>query len=164
MTQAPHWLRVGIVGRAHGLDGSFYVVQATPEALALGAELQVRGRLRAIERRAGTDPRPIIRLDGCHDRDGADALRGEELLLARERAPELEPDEWWAEDLEGCSVRDGERPVGRVTRLLALPSCEVLEVAREDGELLVPLVADAVRSVDLEARTIDIDLGFLGET
>jgi ribosomal 30S subunit maturation factor RimM len=29
--------------------------------------------------------------------------------------------------------------------------------------LLVPLVTDAVREVDLERRTIDVDLRFLGE-
>ena len=45
-------------------------------------------------------------------------------------APELGPDEWWAEDLEGCAVHDGDREVGTVRRLLALPSCEVLEVER----------------------------------
>ncbi len=55
--------------------------------------------------------------------------------------------------------------IGRVTRLLALPSCEVLEVQRDDGagELLVPLVRDAVREVDLETSAIDVDLRFLGE-
>jgi 16S rRNA processing protein RimM len=38
----------------------------------------------------------------------------------------------------------------------------VLEVEREGGgELLVPLVRDAVRSVDVAARRIDVDLGFL---
>jgi ribosomal 30S subunit maturation factor RimM len=49
--------------------------------------------------------------------------------------------------------------------MLALPSCEVLEVARESGtgELLVPLVTDAVRSVDLARRAIEVDLRFLGE-
>jgi 16S rRNA processing protein RimM len=45
-----------------------------------------------------------------------------------------------------------------------MPSCELLEVRRESGEeLLVPLVRDAVRSVDVEARRIDVDLEFLGE-
>jgi ribosomal 30S subunit maturation factor RimM len=41
----------------------------------------------------------------------------------------------------------------------------VLEVARGDGEadLLVPLVSDAVRDVDVERRQIDVDLRFLGE-
>jgi 16S rRNA processing protein RimM len=55
--------------------------------------------------------------------------------------------------------------VGTVARLLALPSCEVLEVVRADhaDPLLVPLVRDAVRSVDIEGRAIDIDLAFLGE-
>ncbi len=59
----------------------------------------------------------------------------------------------------------GRQRVGVVSRLLALPSCEVLEVQRPDraGELLVPLVRDAVRAVDVERREIDIDLRFLGE-
>ncbi len=45
-----------------------------------------------------------------------------------------------------------------------LPSCEVLRVQRAGGgELLVPLVTDAVRSIDVAARRVDIDLAFLGE-
>jgi 16S rRNA processing protein RimM len=159
------WLRAGAVGRPHGLDGSFYVSQPTPNLLTLGAVVEVAGRRLRIERRAGTDLRPIVRLEGCQNRDHAVALGGEQLLARRERAPELGPDEWWAEDLEGCSVHDSGREVGTVRRLLALPSCEVLEVARADGgaDLLVPLVRDAVRAVDLERREIEIDLEFLGE-
>jgi 16S rRNA processing protein RimM len=55
--------------------------------------------------------------------------------------------------------------VGIVSRLLALPSCEVLEVKRADGapDLLVPLIRDAVRGVDVDGRVIDVDLQFLGE-
>ena len=77
----------------------------------------------------------------------------------------LGPDEWWAEELEGCAVHDRGRAVGTVARLLALPSCEVLEVRRADGgELLVPMVKDAVRDIDVAARRIEVDLDFLGET
>jgi 16S rRNA processing protein RimM len=48
--------------------------------------------------------------------------------------------------------------------MVALPSCEVLEVAREGrADLLVPLVRDAVRSVDVATGVIDVDLAFLGE-
>ncbi len=85
--------------------------------------------------------------------------------MARAGAPTLDEDEWWATDLEGCTVRDGERELGVVARLLALPSCEVLEVSRTGGapDLLVPLVRDAVRDVDLDRRVIDVDLEFLGE-
>ena len=33
----------------------------------------------------------------------------------------------------------------------------------EGGELLVPMVKDAVRGVDVAARRIEIDLDFLGD-
>jgi 16S rRNA processing protein RimM len=160
------WLSAGAVGAPHGLDGSFHVTRPRAELLALGAVVMVAGRTREIVRHAGTAQRPIVRLDGCDDRAAAERLRGQQLMRAREEAPELEDDEWWAEDLEGCVVRDGERDVGVVRRLLALPSCEVLEVARagDGGELLIPLVRDAVRTVDLTTRIIDVDLSFLGET
>src|SRR4051812_31233411 len=152
-------LMVGRVGRPHGLDGSFYVVGASPD-LPRSGELRVGEAVREIVRRAGTDERPILRLDGMASREDADALRGLELLAA---VP-LEEDEYWAHDLEGCAVVDGERAVGFVRRMTALPSCEVLEVDRPDGaELLVPLVRDAVRSIDVAARRIDVSLEFLGE-
>jgi 16S rRNA processing protein RimM len=160
------WLHAGRIGRPHGLDGSFHVVGPNPRLLDAGMALRVAGRDRRIDRRAGHDARVILRLDGCSDRSAAEALRGEELLVARDTAPGLPADEWWADELEGCAVRDGQRPVGRVKRLLGLPSCEVLEVERAEGgeDLLVPLVSDAVREVDTDRREIDIDLAFLGES
>jgi 16S rRNA processing protein RimM len=77
-------------------------------------------------------------------------------------APVLGDDEWWPEQLEGCRVEDAGRAVGVVRGVRTLPSCDVLEVERAGGgELLVPLVRDAVRSVDVGARRIDVDLAFL---
>ena len=156
-------LVAGRVGRPHGLDGSFHVVDARPDLLALGAVTLGDRSLRVL-RRAGTDERPILRLEGVADRGAAESLRGSSLLVDRAEAPVLEEDEWYAEDLEGCLVVDGDRSLGRVRRLLALPSCEVLEVERDGApDLLVPLVRDAVRSVDVPARRIDVDSAFLGE-
>jgi 16S rRNA processing protein RimM len=157
-------LRAGRIGRPHGLDGSVHVVAAVPDLLSEGSVVLVDGRSVEIVRRAGTDERPIVRLAGCEDREAAEALRGQELMSAA-AAPELEEDEWWIEDLEGCAVWDGSVEVGVVEAVRPLPSCEVLEVRRAAGgeELLVPLVRDAVRSVDVEARRIDVDLAFLGE-
>jgi 16S rRNA processing protein RimM len=159
------WLRAGTVGRPHGLDGSFYVGAPVSGLLTPDAVVTVGGERRRIIRLAGHDRRPILRLEGCEQRADAQALGGQEILVARSGAAPLGEDEWWATDLEGCAVRDSEDEVGVVTRLLALPSCEVLEVARHAGgaALLVPLVKDAVREVDLDRRVIEIDLAFLGE-
>jgi 16S rRNA processing protein RimM len=75
-----------------------------------------------------------------------------------DEAPGLEEGEFWARDLEGCLVVDGDVEVGVVERMIALPSCEALEV----GELLVPMVGDAVLSVDIAAKRIVVDPAFLG--
>ncbi|HWM09872.1 MAG TPA: ribosome maturation factor RimM [Solirubrobacteraceae bacterium] len=140
------------MGRPHGLDGSFHVQRATP---ALAAEsVVVAGESRAIVRRAGTAERPILRLEGSSTREDAEALRGLDLLVPGA----LEDDEYWAVDLVGCTVVDGTREVGVVSRMIALPSCEALEV----GDALIPMVHDAIRSIDLEARRIDVDMEFIG--
>jgi 16S rRNA processing protein RimM len=160
----PAWLRAGRVGKPHGLDGSFYVTDPKPQLLEPGRSLVVRGQEVRVAARKGTDERPIIQLDGFRGRDLVEAIRGEELLADRDGAPVLGEDEWWEEELEGCAVLAGGREVGVVKRLVALPSCEALDIERIDAPaLLVPLVSGAVRSVDVERREIEIDLEFLGE-
>ncbi|MBV9413861.1 MAG: 16S rRNA processing protein RimM [Solirubrobacterales bacterium] len=164
MNRPPGWLHAGRVGRPHGLDGSFHVTRPNVQLLENATSVLVDDRELEITRRAGTASRLILRLEDHDDRAAAELLRGKDLLVERAQAPELGEDEWWAEELVGCSVRDGGRVVGTVVRLVELPSCEVLEVERPGHqELLVPLVSDAVREVDLERRSIDVDLRFLGE-
>jgi 16S rRNA processing protein RimM len=152
-------LNAGRVGRPHGLDGSFHVTRPRAALLPLGGSVRIGEVARSIVRRAGTDDRPILRLEGVEDRAGAEALRGSDLYVVRTAAPPLQDGEYWAEDLEGCAVvTAGGRSLGIVGGLRALPSCEVLEV----GDLLVPMVGDAVRVVDVVARRIVVDAAFLG--
>jgi 16S rRNA processing protein RimM len=136
----------GRVGRAHGWDGSFYVEGAT-HALPKGTAVTVEGRETTVERRAGTAQRPLIRLAGVTE---PAALNGRPLLVDEV----LGEGEWLASDLEGCEVVG----LGRVARVLDLPSCSALEL--EDGTL-VPFVSDAVRALDLAARRIEVNRDFL---
>jgi 16S rRNA processing protein RimM len=152
----------GRVGRPHGLDGSFHVTRAIADLIAAADTVELDGRVMRIERRAGTPDRPILRLEGCTRREDAEALRGATLRVDEALAPTGE-DEYWAHELAGCTVHDGAREVGVVRRMLALPSCEVLEVEQRDGgEVLVPLVHDAIRSIDREGKRIDVDMQFVG--
>ena len=152
-------LNAGRVGRPHGLDGSFHVTRPRGVLLKLGGSVRLGDDVHEIVRRAGTEDRPILRLHGVDDRAGAEALREADLLVERADAPALPEGEYWSEDLEGCTVLtpDG-RELGTVLTMRALPSCEVLEV----GDLLVPMVGDAVVSIDLDARRIVVDPEFLG--
>ena len=140
----------GWVGKAHGLDGSFYVEGAS-EPLAEGTRVVLAERTYEVARRAGTDARPLIRLTRLDD---PRPLRDQPLLVETS----LEEGEWLAADLVGCAVPDH----GRVVRILDGPSCSVLEL--EDGSL-VPFVSDAIRSVSLspdQGGEIRIDEHFLG--
>jgi 16S rRNA processing protein RimM len=164
-------LPAGRVGRAHGLDGSFYVTAPRPRLLTIGRSVTVAGRSAEIVRRAGTDRRPIVRLEGVDDREGADALRGMALTVEEIEAPALGEGEWWAHELEGCTVVDGGRLIGTVQRMIELPSCEALEVRREmtgsqppGAPLIVPMVKDAIRRMAVADRRIEVDMSFLGET
>jgi 16S rRNA processing protein RimM len=160
-------LSAGRVGRPHGLDGSFHVTRPRSRLLELGVTVTIEDQAIEIVRRDGTDARPILRLAGYDSRAAVEALRGADLWVRREDAPPLGDEEWYAEDLQGCRVVDSVRDigVGVVRRMLPYPSCELLEVERPSGRgtLLVPLVSDAVRDVDVVGGVIDVDLGFLGE-
>ncbi len=145
---------VGRVGRPHGRDGSFYVERPS-HPLAEGAQVSVGGRSARVERRGGTSNRPLVRLSGVEGRPEAAALRGEPLLVPESAAP-LAEGEWLADDLLGCEVEG----LGMVRRVVAGPSCDVLEVG-EDGHL-VPFTGDAIRRIDLEAQAIAVNRRFLG--
>jgi 16S rRNA processing protein RimM len=135
----------GRVGKPHGHDGSFYV-EAASHPLALGETVTVGSAEHMVARRAGTDDRPLIRLEGIDD---PRPLRGEPLLVEAQ----LGEDEWLAGDLVGRAVAGH----GKVVRVLDGPSCSVLELS--DGTL-VPFVRDAVRAVGGEQ--IEINEDFLG--
>jgi len=160
----PGELAVGRVGRPHGLDGSFYVTRPLVRALAPGARLRVGTVERTIERRAGTDARPIVRLSGIVGRDAAQELRGAELRIDRESLPKLAEGEWWAHELAGLRVVAADGEIGTVREMIELPSCEALLVDTSDGaELIVPLVRDAVLRIDVPAGLAEVDAGFLSE-
>ena len=136
------------VGRPHGLDGSFHVDAPLEE----GATVTIGEREFTVVERKGTDARPIVRLSGVEDRDAAEALRGQ-VLAAAPSEPAGEG-EWLVADLVGCRIEG----VGEVTGVLQGTSCDVLEA----GDVLIPLVTDAVTRVDVESGVIEVNREFLG--
>jgi 16S rRNA processing protein RimM len=138
----------GVVGRAHGRDGSFYVERPEHD-LAVGTRVRLGDEERSVERRAGGSARPLVRLSGVDD---PRPWRGRPLLVEMD----LEEGEWLAADLVGCRVEG----LGTVARVLEAPSCSLLEL--EDGAL-VPFVSPAIESVEPASRTIRVKLEYLGD-
>ena len=147
---------IGRVGRPHGLDGAFVVERASDDdrRWQVGASLLVDGRRATIEasRRVGGGRR-AIRLDRPVE-------RGTELAVDVSELPSPEADSYYAFQLVGLLVVDEHGgALGRVVAVLPGAANDNLEL---EGGRLVPLIEDAVRSVDLERGSILVDRGFLG--
>lgn len=161
-------LRLGLIGRAHGLAGAFRVVGAADwYAFRPGATLLVAGRERELLTVAGTPDSPIVTVAGVETREQAAALLGKALALRAGDAPEPEEDAFWVRDLVGMRARCGALEVGEVTDVLERPANDVLVLRLRDGsEHLVPFTREAVTEVDVAGRVLELAEAFsrpLGE-
>ena len=146
-------VKIGRVGKPHGLDGSFFVEHASDdeERFAKGATLHVDGEPAEIVVSKRSRGRPVIRLD--HE-----APRGAELAIPREELPPPGEDEYYEFQLLGLGVEEeGGRALGRVAAVIPGPANDVLEL---DSGLLLPLVGACIQQVDLDAGRILIAQGF----
>ena len=154
---AEELVRVGRVGKPHGLDGSFFVENASEDAarFAVGASLRLDGEPAKVVASKRSRGRPVIRLD-------REAPRGAELAVPRSELPPPGEDEYYEFQLVGLSVdEEGGRALGRVTSVQPAPANDVLEL---DSGVLLPLVGACVLEVDLDAGRILIAQGFADDS
>jgi 16S rRNA processing protein RimM len=146
---------VGRVGRPHGLDGGFFVEDASERAdvFADGATLYAGGEpATVVASRHGSGGRRVIRLDRHVE-------RGAELAVPRATLPQLvDEDEFYVFQLVGLSVEEEDgRLLGRVRKVVEYPANDVLEL---DSGASLPLVEACVRQVDLAGGRIVVAAGF----
>jgi 16S rRNA processing protein RimM len=161
---------IGVIGRPHGVRGAVRATAtgATLGALAAGDEVEARAgdgtaRRLVLAARAGTPERPILTFEGVAGRDLATELTGAELRVPVHRVASLpDADTFFVRDLVGCEVLLGARTAGRVTAVHGGRANDVLEVAGDEGVVLVPFTGDAVSDVDPEARRIVVRADLFG--
>ncbi len=102
----------------------------------------------------------VLRFEGYETRPLAEELRGHVLTISEDERRQLEEDEYWPDDLVGLMVVDqaGET-VGVVTSVIDGPAQERLAIRTESGlDMEIPFVSALVTDVDLELRTVTIDV------
>lgn len=125
-----------------------------PRRFEVGAKILVDGRKTTIvvSRRVGKG-RHAIGVEGP-------APRGAELAVRRGDLPPPDEGSYYVSDLVGLTVVDErETAVGVIEDVLPGPANDVLQL---DTGLLLPLVEDCVREVDLDARRVRLNPGFTG--
>jgi 16S rRNA processing protein RimM len=146
-------VQIGKVGKPHGIDGAFFVEQPSADErwwkvgstfLAGGAEVEVV----AARRSSG---RPVVRLDRAVERGAA-------IEVERDALPPTEEDEYYAFELVGLPVvEENGRELGSVKAVTTGVANDVLEL---DTGVLLPMIEDCVRRVDLAAGRIVVAPGF----
>jgi 16S rRNA processing protein RimM len=153
LSLAGDYVTVGRVGKPHGLQGAFVVEHGSedPERFAVGASLIVEGAAARIVESKRSGGRPVIRLD-------REVARGAELQVERAELPPPEDGSYYVFQLVGLAVEeDGGRTLGRVADVVPGVANDVLEL---DSGVSLPLVAECVRSIDLDAGRIVVSPGY----
>jgi len=167
----PGFLVVGHLDKPHGIQGEFVVSLHTdhPEAnFASGVVLFPAGPdgLRPdddvpplrIERSRPFQRGLLVAFEGIGTRSDAEPLRGRYLLRAAEEVPPLDDGEVFQHDLIGLRARTSEGvELGTVSWVHEIGPNRLVEVRGPLGERLIPLRAEFLRAVDVEAGTIVLD-------
>lgn len=153
---------LAVVLGAHGLKGEVRVKTFTraPELLgAYGPLKTVQGlSLTVADIRAGKTGEAVVRFESINERDGAEALKGAELCIARDALPPADSEEFYHADLVGLSAEDVlGRHMGIVQSIHNFGAGDVIEIAREDGDtVFLPFSRDVVTEIDLQNLRIII--------
>lgn len=190
MQTAPHWIAVARLLRPQGRHGELLADPLTDlpgvftagrsATLSAAANVSMSSPSTTIEdvwhptgRNAG---RLVLKLAGCNSISDAEQLAGRDLLIRSDDLPALEADTWFVSDLIGCTLFDGDQPVGEIaglqyamapdgrTRLPdAAPLLEVTTPAGSEGHhdeepFLVPFIKAWLDQVDIAQRRVTMHL------
>jgi len=157
-------IRIGAVGRPHGLRGEVALNDCplTADELRSVGTVTWRGRDGATRELAIERVRPASRLlvhfVGVDSLEAARALGLGELFVDAERLPDPGPGVAYAFQIVGLDVQtDDGRRLG-VLESVVPTGANLVYIVQGEREWLIPATADVVRKVDLERRVITVSL------
>jgi 16S rRNA processing protein RimM len=142
---------LGTIAAAHGIRGEVMLRTYTsdPEAIAdYGALSDKAGKQIFKIKSVRVTPKGVIaRIDGVNDRNRAEALRGIDLYVGRERLPETDAQEYYHADLIGLEARDAAGTVvGKIVSVANFGAGDLLEI-RKSGTKQTEYVAFSAANV-----------------
>ena len=158
---------VGAITGAHGIRGEVKLKSFTedPSAIASYSPLETAkgAKIEVVKVRPQKEGLLAI-LKGVTDRSAAEALRGTELFVPRERLPEPGEDEVYVHDLIGLPVHlaDGSR-LGEIVGVADYGAGDLIDVKVEGRKdtVLIPFADQYVREADGEKIVVELPEGFL---
>ncbi|MDW2796433.1 ribosome maturation factor RimM [Clostridium boliviensis] len=159
-------LRVGVISSTHGIKGEVKVFPTTDDTARFNQLKKVildTGREQIdleIEGVKFFKNMVILKFKGYDSIDEIEKYKGKDLLITRDLAVKLGPDENFITDLIGLLVvKDDGEELGTLTDVIKTGANDVYEVRMADGrEVLLPAIKECVLNVDLEKGTITVHM------
>ena len=160
------YLRVGVISSTHGVRGEVKVYPTTDDParfkklkkviLDMGREQ----RELAIESVKFFKNMVILKFKGIDNINDVEMYRGMDLLITRDQAVRLAPNETFIVDLIGLkAVTDDGKELGVLKDVMLTGANDVYVIETgEKKEILIPAIPDCVLDVNLEEGTILIHL------
>lgn len=153
---------IGTILAASGIRGEVKVrswsdVPGRFEVLSVVHVGRDESSVREFRVRGAKEGHDIVRLhlEGCDDRNAAEALRGLHLYVRVDAMAAPPEGRYFIHDLIGCEVRDMDgHPRGIVKDVMLLPANDVYVVDARGSEVLLPAVPAIVHSVDTTNKRI----------
>ena len=163
---------VGVIVGAHGIKGEVKLKSFTSDPLSIGRYGSLHsssGKVFEIAKLKSAKDDFIASIKSIGDRNAAEALKGIELFVAREKLPKLKDRETYAHDLIGLDVvLVNGSPLGKLVAMPNYGAGDLLEVA-VDGHaetILIPFSRAFVPGDDFSTGRITVTLpeGYLDES
>lgn len=154
-------LVVGRIGRAHGVQGEATIEVRTDDPdirFAVGQSVTLAdGRSLKISANRWHNQILLLSFLGINDRNQIEELR-DQLLYAEVDTNSTEPGEYHFQQLIGSQVvlPNGSN-LGLVSEVVQLPGQDLLSVASQKGEVLIPMVKQIIISIDVDKKLIKIN-------
>lgn len=165
MTDQAQRVLLGRIVTAHGIRGDVVIDSYTAEPADVGAYGPLQSADRAKEyvvKVVRVTPKGVVaHIKGVDDRNGAEALRGTELYVARAKLPEADEGEFYYADLAGLRVEnEAGESLGKVVAVQNYGAGDLLEL-RLEGQTateLIPFTDTYVPVVDIAAGRVVVVL------
>jgi 16S rRNA processing protein RimM len=157
-------LRIGYVAGSHGLHGALRVRTDDPGSTTLFTLRRLfvetadgRREFKVLDASALSAGNHRVMLEGIGDAEAAEALRGGAVMVAAADLPPLGEGEFYYFQLAGAEVMltDGRR-LGTIVDIMSTGAHDVWVVRDSEREVLVPVISDVVKEMDLAARRVTI--------
>ena len=158
-------VRIGRIAGIHGLRGALRCRPDNPDSESFPTlqtiTIQTGSQSREYQLLTATPAgRGMLKIElaGIADANTAETLKGGIVMVARTSLPPTQPHEFYHFQAIGCEVfLTDQTRLGTIAEVFSNGAHDVLVVRGKRREILIPVIEDIVKSLDLDSRRVVIE-------